>query len=51
MSRDPPGDRHFATFQVIASSLGAGFRRPEFVAERVNTPFAQRGQLGLALFN
>ena len=49
--RDASGERHFAAFDIIVARLLAGFRRCEFVLERVNALGAERGELGLALFD
>jgi hypothetical protein len=51
MRRDAPGQRHFAAFNVIGTGGGARFAGREFILERVNALGAERGQLGLALFN
>ena len=48
---DAPGDGDFAAFGVIVARMLAGFRRRKFVFERVNALGAQRGELGLALFD
>ena len=51
MRGDAPGERDFAAFGVIGASHSAGFRRRKFILERVNTLGAERGELGLALFD
>jgi len=48
---DASSDAGFAAFGVIVARLLAGFRRREFVFERVNALGAQRGELGPALFD
>ena len=51
MRGDASGERHFAAFDIICARGVAGFRRRKFVLERVNALGAQRGELGLALFD
>jgi hypothetical protein len=48
---DAAGERDFAAFGVMFAGVPAGFAGRELVFERVNALRAQRGELGLALFD
>ena len=51
MRGDAAGERDFAALGVMLARVLAGFSRRELVFERVNALRAQRGELGLALFD